>query len=150
MKTRMRKLLPTLLMLLMLSAVATQVQSQTANNTATFATFWAQFKAAVANNDKEAVASMTRFPFYLEAQLNKGQFIKKYSTIFDRKTQRCFAKAKPVNDYQAYLKLAKKYPSSQIPQQEDTGSYSVFCGGEIFVFEKVEGKYKFTEIGADD
>ena len=125
----MKKLLPSIVTLLMLSAVASHVQSQQAKSSQTFASFWVQFKAALAKNDKEAVASMTRFPFYWGEKLTRGEFIKKYSEIFDRKIQRCFAKAKPL---------------------KDRASYSVFCGESIYVFEKVEGKYKFTDVGAND
>lgn len=146
----MRKLLPSILTLAMLSAVASQAWSHQAKTTQTFAAFWVEFKAAVARNDKEAVASMTKFPFYLEKELTRGEFIKKYNSIFDRGTQRCIARAKPLNDYQEYLKLVKKFPKSGIPQQEDTGSYSITCGAEIFAFGIVDGKYKFTEIGAND
>ena len=125
----MRKLLPSILTLLMLTAVASDLQSQQATNTQTFAAFWSQFKAALVKNDKEAVASMTKFPFYWGEQLTRGEFIKKYIEIFDRKVQRCFAKAKPI---------------------KDRDSYSVFCGESIYVFEKVEGKYRFTAVGAND
>ena len=125
----MRKLLPLIVTLLMLSAAAAHVQSQQATNTQTFAAFWAQFKAALVKNDKEAVASMTKFPFYWGEELTRGEFIKKYTEIFDRKVQRCFAKAKPI---------------------KDRDSYSVFCGESIYVFEKVEGKYRFTAVGAND
>ena len=125
----MKQLLRSILTSLMLGAVASQAQSQPAKSTETFASFWTQFKAAVGRNDKEAVASMTRFPFYLEEQLTRDEFIKKYRHIFNRRIQRCFAKEKPVKDRQ---------------------SYSVFCGNEIYAFEKVDGKYKFTEIGAND
>ena len=125
----MRKLLPSILTLLMLTAVASDVQGQQAKSTQPFAPFWSQFKAALAKNDKESVASMTKFPFYWGEELTRGEFIKKYNEIFDRKIQRCFAKAKPIKDRE---------------------SYSVFCGESIYVFEKVEGKYKFTAVGAND
>jgi hypothetical protein len=124
-----RKFLPLIATLLMMSAVAFHVQSQQAKSTQTFASFWTQFKAALAKNDKDAVASMTRFPFYWDKELTRGEFIKKYTEIFDRKVQRCFAKAKPIKDRE---------------------SYSVFCGESIYVFEKVEGKYRFTAVGAND
>ncbi len=118
-----------------------------------FASFWAEFRAAVAKNDKEAVASMTRFPFLRGEELTKDAFIRKYNKIFGRKLQKCIAKEKPVNDYQEYLaavKLAKKH-SAPLPQpQQDTGSYSVFCGEEILLFEKIEGRYIFTGTGAND
>jgi hypothetical protein len=124
-----RKLLPSIVTVLMLSAAASEVQSQRAKGTQTFASFWVQFKAALAKNDKEAVTSMTRFPFYWGDELTRGEFIKKYNKIFDRKIQRCFAKAKPLKDRE---------------------SYSVFCSESIYVFEKVEGKYRFTGVGVND
>jgi hypothetical protein len=146
----MRKLLQSILTLLILTPVAAHGLSQPAKGTQMFDSFWAQFKAAVAKGDKEAVASMTRFPFYLEKELTRDEFVRKHNVIFDRATKRCFARGKPSSDYQSYLKMVQKYPKSAIPKQEDTGSYSLLCGEEIFLFEIVNGKYKFTEIGAND
>ena len=41
--------------------------------------FWAKFKAAVASNDKETVASLTRLPFMIEnRELAKPAFIQKF------------------------------------------------------------------------
>ena len=98
-----------------------------------FAAFWVQFKTAVAKDDKEAIAGMTKLPFVYGTSkpLSKAEFIKECGKLFDQKTRRCFAKAKPV-------------------KEEDRDSYSVFCGEEIFVFEKVNGEYRFTDIGMND
>ncbi len=97
-----------------------------------FAPFWAQFKAAVANNNKEAIAAMTKFPFdYYGKQLTKADFIKQYDAIFSDKVQRCFRNAKPVKD-------------------ADRESYSVFCGATIFGFEKGNVGYQFTDMGEND
>ncbi|HET9530260.1 MAG TPA: hypothetical protein VFQ92_07910 [Blastocatellia bacterium] len=95
-----------------------------------FARFWTKFKAAVAKDDKEAVADMTKLPFMLENRdLDRAGFIQKYNLLFDRKTKRCFATAKPL---------------------KDGDLYQLFCGQQIFLFDKVEGVYKFTEIGVND
>jgi hypothetical protein len=97
-----------------------------------FAPFWAQFKAAVANNNKEAIAAMTKFPFaYYAKQLTKADFIKQCDAIFSDKVQRCFRNAKPV-------------------KAADRESYSVFCGTTIFVFEKGNVGYQFTDMGEND
>jgi hypothetical protein len=97
-----------------------------------FAAFWVQFKAAVAKGNKEAVADMTKLPFLLDSKpLAKADFIKQCGKLFDRNAQRCFSNAKPVRD----------------PKQD---SYSVFCGETIFVFEKVNGEYRFTDLGVND
>ena len=95
-----------------------------------FPAFWAQFKAAVQKQDKEAVAGMTKFPF-MGKYLSKADFIKGYALILDERTRRCFRNAKPVKD--------------------DKGDgYSVLCGEEIFSFSKVNGEYRFTDIGMND
>ncbi len=92
--------------------------------------FWAKFKAAVAANDKEAVASMTRLPFLLQGkELSKAAFIQKFGVLFDARVKRCFTKARLV---------------------KENDGFDVFCGQQIFLFEKVNGAYKFTEIGVND
>ncbi|HYM00913.1 MAG TPA: hypothetical protein VEZ90_18290 [Blastocatellia bacterium] len=96
----------------------------------TFAAFWARFKAAVLQNDKEAVASMTQLPFDLEnEQLDRAAFIARFDSLFDKRVKRYFAKAKPIRD-QEY--------------------YEVFAGDNSFMFKKVGGQYKFVEIGVND
>ena len=97
-----------------------------------FAPFWAQFKTAVASKNKEAIAAMTKFPFeYLSDSLTKADFMKKCDAIFSAKVQRCLRDAKPV-------------------KADDRDSYSVFCGQTIFVFEKGNGGYQFTDVGEND
>src|SRR3954468_14978770 len=83
-----------------------------------FAPFWAQFKTAVASKNKEAIAAKTKFPFvYRGDSLTKANFMKKCDAIFSAQVQRCFRDAKPV-------------------KHDAPNSYSVFCGSDIFVFEK--------------
>lgn len=98
---------------------------------AQFDAFYTKFKTAVIKNDKETVASLTKLPYLLNNKaLNKQQFIAKYNLLFPKSTVACFKKEKPVAGGQT--------------------DYEVFCGEEIFVFEKVNGKWLFTEIGAND
>jgi hypothetical protein len=97
-----------------------------------FAPYWAQFKTAVANKNKEAIAAMTKFPLaYGGSILTKPDFIKKFDAIFPAKVQRCLRDGKPV-------------------KHDDRDSYSVFCGATIFVFEKGNGGYQFTDVGEND
>ena len=92
--------------------------------------FWAKFKAAVMSNDKETVASLTKLPFMIEnRELAKPAFIQKFDTIFNARVKRCFTKA------------------SLVKEQD---GFEVFCGQQIFLFAKVKGVYKFTEIGVND
>jgi hypothetical protein len=105
-------------------------QSRTARIDPEFSAFWIKFKAAVARNDKPAVADMTRLPFMLEGKdVDRAGFIKQYSSLFTPKMRRCFARAKP---------------------SRDQDSMEIFCGDQIFLFAKVAGVYKFTEIGVND
>jgi len=106
------------------------VQGQTAKVDPEFNAFWVKFKAAVARNDKAAVADMTKLPFMLEGKdIDRAGFIKQYSSLFTPKMRRCFARAKPSRDQEAM---------------------EIFCGDQIFLFTKVDGVYKFTEIGVND
>ena len=96
-----------------------------------FAAFWVEFKAAVAKNDKTAITEMTKFPFDAGSHLSKADFIKHYASFFRQETRRCFSKAKPI-------------------KEDDRDRYLVFCGEDIFGFEKVNGEYRFTDIGMND
>lgn len=91
-----------------------------------FAKFWSKFRAAVIKNDREAVASMTKLPFFLSNEpLDKSKFIKRYPKLFDREIRSCLMNEKPA---------------------EDNESFSLFCGAngdQGLLFEKVNGEYKF-------
>jgi hypothetical protein len=128
-KKAMKLLLATSLTLLV---AITPIKGAGTEDTKSFAPFWAQFKTAVANKNREAIAAMTKFPFnYYAKQLTKADFIKECDAIFSPKVQRCFRDAKPV-------------------KADDRESYSVFCGQTIFVFEKGNGGYQFTDMGEND
>jgi hypothetical protein len=115
----------TFVLLLPVGFIAEQPQ-----NAQNIQAFWAKFKAAVAKDDKEAVASMTKLPFLFESkERSKEEFIKTvYDQLLDRRVKRCFATAKLVKEGDVY---------------------EVFCGKHIFYFGLVEGAYKFTEFAVD-
>ena len=96
-----------------------------------FAPFWTQFKAAVANKNKEAIAGMTKFPFNYHDQLTRADFMKQFDVIFNAKVRKCFRSAKPEKD-------------------TNRESYTVFCGEDIFTFAKEGGEYRFTDVGVND
>lgn len=103
---------------------------QTAIATDDFQSFWTQFKAAIKKRDKAALASMTKLPFMFDSKnLEKAQFIAKIDVILPAKLAKCFEKEKPV---------------------ADNGEYSAFCGEQIYIFSKVNGKFMFTDIGVND
>jgi hypothetical protein len=116
-----------LLLLLTLNAVAAQTQT----SPEAFSSFWKTFKAAIAKNDKQAVADLTKLPFTIQNKdYDRASFIKIYGELFPLKLRRCIATAKPL--------------------KEDDG-YEIFCGDQILGFGKdSDGKYKFLWFGAND
>jgi len=115
-----------LLLLVLLSSAKGQTSSPE-----TFGGFLKTFKAAVARNDKEAVADLTKLPFlYDSKERDRAGFIKIYPQLFTRKIRSCIATAKPTKEGE---------------------NYDVFCGELIFYFGKdADGKYKFLEFGVND
>jgi hypothetical protein len=107
------------------------VPAQTSTKPETFASFWKTFKAAMARNDKEVIADLTKLPFLYDSQeRDRAGFLKIYGQLFTRKVRRCIATAKPV---------------------KEGDSYDVFCGELILYFSKdTEGKYQFREFGVND
>ena len=77
-------------------------------------TFWKDFKSAIEKGDKNAAASMTKFPLYMpfgvKSVKTKADFIKRYKEIFygEADAAKCFAKAEL--------------------QKNNAKNYSVYCG----------------------
>ena len=124
-----------LLLLIAISLVVfSPVESSAQNNAKAldpaFVSFLTKFKAALAKDDKEAVVSMTKLPFLYDSKEQKRDgFLKIYDKLFTARVKKCFFTSKPV---------------------KDGDSYEIFCGKTIFLFGKVNGSYKFTEIGVND
>jgi hypothetical protein len=97
-----------------------------------FAAFWPSFAGAAAKDDANALASMTKLgPGLGDAG---GSFAKFHAASLGASARRCLAKAKPVRDVD---------PQGGV-------SYSAFCGEVIYVFSKVSGVWKLTDLGAND
>lgn len=95
--------------------------------------FWSKFQSAVAKNDRQAVAAMTKFPlgmpYGVPSIKTRAQLISRYGKIFDAETKKCFAGAQP--------------------QVEDAKAkqFSINCGeAMMYWFEFVGGTYKFTAV----
>mgnify|MGYP001037983087 CR=1 FL=1 len=119
-----------IIMALLLGTVATG-RSQGKVADPGFESFWKTFKAAIAKNDKEAVADVTKLPFlYDSKERDRAGFIKIYPSLFTARIRRCIATAKLVKEQE---------------------NYDVFCGQLIFYFGKdSDGNYKFLEFGVND
>ena len=109
----------------------TFANAQGSSTPETFATFWKTFKAAIAKNDKQAVADLTKLPMYLDnADRNRAGFIGLYNRVFTRRIRRCIATTKPAKGQEGY---------------------DIFCGELIFYFSRDnDGKYKFVGFGPND
>jgi hypothetical protein len=119
-----------LLLPVLCSCLAVSSQDRRAKIDPEFTAFWIKFKAAVARSDKAAVADMTKLPFLLDSKdADRAGFIKQYSSLFTPSVRRCFVRAKP---------------------SQDQDAMEIFCDDEIFLFAKVGGVYRFTEIGVND
>lgn len=114
--------------LLLAATLAPASQGQTAPSNESFAQFWTRFKAALAKDDQQTVAALAKFRIDDSTYLTDKDFLAKWYGELKRK-RRCLARAKPV---------------------KEQASYSVFCGEQIFLFERIEGAWKFTGIGAND
>jgi hypothetical protein len=124
-----RKLLSALTLTLVIAGLALSQTRKTPLDPA-FSAFWIKFKAAIAKNDKQQVADMTKLPFMMDSiDHDRAGFIKEYPKLFTPRMRRCIARAKPMKD-QDY--------------------YEIFCGDQIFLFGKVDGVWKFVEIGVND
>jgi hypothetical protein len=95
--------------------------------------FWSKFQNAVAKNDRDAVAAMSKFPLLMPYGVpsikTRAQLIRRYGEIFDAETRKCFATAQPqVDDAKA-----KKF--------------SINCGeAMMYWFEFSGGTYKFASV----
>jgi hypothetical protein len=98
-----------------------------------FAAFWTQFTAALAKNDKLAAAAMMQPDTLGNGPGESRTAAEYYTRNFTPAARRCLLKKKPDRD-----------------AHDGTVTYAVFCGEQIFVFEKKAGVWKFTDIGAND
>ena len=126
----MRVLLVLLLLVLLVGPSNAPAETSLNHPPQSFNTFWRKFKTAVARNNKETVASMTKLPFlFANEELDRAGFLKRYDEIISRRDKQCLAQAKPL---------------------KDGDSYSVFCGHLIFVFSQSDGAWKFSGFSPND
>ena len=97
-----------------------------------FAAFWPAFATAAANDDTKALARMTALGPGLGDY--GGSFARFHAANLGLAARRCLANAKPARDVDAHGAV----------------SYSAFCGEVIYVFSKVGGAWKLTDLGAND
>ena len=101
-----------------------------------FAAFIEKFRAALKANDSKAVAALTKLPFMSHTDMHDAASFhqKVYKKDFTAKTRACLQRGKAVYDR----------------SPDNSESYFMFCGEEIFVFTKTPAGFLFTEIGVND
>jgi hypothetical protein len=125
---------------LILGAFAFNLQISAQTN---FNAFWTKFKAAVAAKNKNAVATLTKFPlsmpYGMTSVKTRAQLNARYDKIFNGEADavRCFAVEKP--------------------ERESASRYSVACGFKndktgdagkpiVYTFELTKAGWKFTGL----
>ena len=74
-------------------------QNRSVQTDPAFTAFWVKFKDAIAKNDKQRVADMTKLPVYDWTDRSRsGGLIKVYPTLFTPRMRRCIARAKPIKN----------------------------------------------------
>jgi hypothetical protein len=96
--------------------------------------FIARFRNALKANDVAAVAAMTKLSFYRDDKQGADYVRKNYRDIFTAKVSGCIARNKGVYD--------------RAP--DGTHYFTVFCGEELFLFNKTPDGFRFAEVGVDD
>jgi hypothetical protein len=134
------KILSAVVLWVVLSAVSTDAINFKQTDVQSF---WKNFKAAIAKNDKNALAEMTKFPlsmsYGVKSLKSKVDFLKRYNEIFkgEADATKCFPKAKL--------------------EKENAKRYVVYCGfkatpdGEenkpiAYHFELTKTGWKFTGL----
>lgn len=105
-----------------------------------FKLFWEKFKTSVINSDKNAVASLSKFPigmsYGIRSIKTKTEFLRRYKELFNKQTDaaKCFAAKEPERD------------------SANARKYSVACpdaaGNEVVIyeFELRAGVWKFVRL----
>ena len=97
--------------------------------TAAFASFFGDFRDAIARNDAKAVAGLTRLPFLFEGKpRDHASFQSVYAELFDEKVRACFKSPKVSGEGDRYV---------------------ISCGRYIFYFGVVGDRYRLVEFAAD-
>jgi hypothetical protein len=136
MKLRPSLLATVSLLLVVLSPSLVAAQGRGPTSDPTFNAFWVKFKDAIAKNDKNRVADLTKLPFMIGGiDRDRAGFLKVYPSLFTPRMRRCIPRAKVVKE-RGYL--------------NEGDYYEIFCGDQIFLFGKVDGVWKFVEIGVND
>src|SRR5205085_4591347 len=129
---------PFLLFLLTITLFAVGAEKPTQSDSIT--TFWQKFGAAVRGGDKNAVASLTKFPVGMSYEIrsirSRAELLRRYRQVFNEQTDaaKCFEKARPEMD-------------SQNPKQ-----FTVACpdsaGNEVVIyhFKKTWSGWKFVAL----
>ena len=107
---------------------------------ADFQLFWGKFKTAVINSDKNAVASLSRFPIGMSYGIpsikTKSELLRRYKEVFSQQTDaaKCFASKEPEKDPAAPRKYSVACPDA--------------AGNEVVIyeFELRAGLWKFVRL----
>ena len=115
----------------LLSSAALMAHGQTKPAPETFAAFWTRFKAALAKNDRPAIAAMTKHCKCGQTPFDNDKLFLDEWYAKLRSNRACLGRAKPI-----------------AAQQSKRPSYSIICrrDDDELVFERIGGEWKFINV----
>jgi hypothetical protein len=132
----------TRVLLVLTLGLFTSAPSQTTQTDADFKVFWEKFKAAVIKVDKNAVASLTKYPLAMSYGIRsiktKPELLRRYREVFNQQTDaaKCFASKEP----------SKNENSPKV--------FTIVCpdeaGNEVVAFDFARGKTGWRFVGLDN
>jgi hypothetical protein len=141
--------IPLIIVLLLTLSPGSLFARQTGNETAVkdFQLFWTEFRQAIMANDKEKVASMTRFPFKTRGPDDGGPF-EKYTKASFLKALDEMLQSDPglIGEPDTMRRFIERQTTVT---SKEVGTNSFARIGD-FVFEKARGKWLFTMAYLDD
>jgi len=133
---------PTRRLLLLVCLLVVPSSSGATQTDADFQVFWEKFKAAVIKVDKNAVASLTKYPlgmsYGIRSVKSKAELVRRYKEVFSQQTDaaKCFGTKAPEKD------------------AGNARQFTIVCpneaGDEVVAYQFMRGKLGWQFIGLDN
>lgn len=113
--------------------------------------FWSEFRSAVAKGDKEKIASMTKFPFPIRGELDGDPVTTFTKEKFPAVLERIMAQeALQLSHGRVVSKTMRQIvkEKTRINEADYAGANTIIV--EMFVFEKVQGRWWFRRAYVEE
>lgn len=136
----------TLILLLLICAVTGHAAPEDGSKV-----FWAEFKSAVAKGDKDKIASMTKFPFYISGELDGDPVTTLTKDKFPAVLEKILAQqALQLSHGKVVSKTMRQIikEKTRITGTDYAGANTFVI--EMFVFEKLQGRWWFRRAYVEE